>query len=100
MLNGVQQTVGANQKGLREYDIAIELIKAHVLNRLADAAASFAQMMVDSGTGLKEFESAMFGMLLLVGLQLLKKFGQMQTVTSLRSFLSTQASVSLSMPNS
>lgn len=77
----------------------IELIKAHVLNRLADAAASFAQMMIDSGTGLKEFESAMFGMLLQVGLQLLKKFGQMQTVTSLRSLLSTQASVSLSMPN-
>jgi hypothetical protein len=45
--------VGTNQKGLW-YDIAIELIKAHVLNRLADAAAPFVQVMVDSGTGLKK----------------------------------------------
>ena len=36
------------------------------------------QVMVDRGTGLKEFESATFGMLLRVGLQLLKRFGQMQ----------------------
>ncbi len=56
----------------------IELIKAHVLNRLADAAESFVQVMVDNGTGLKESESATFGMLLQVGLQLLKRFGQMQ----------------------
>ena len=56
----------------------IELIKAHVLNRLADAAAPFVQVMVDSGTGLKEFESATFGMLLQVGLQLLKRFIRMQ----------------------
>jgi hypothetical protein len=56
----------------------IELIKAHVLNRLADAAEPFVQVMVDNGTGLKEFESATFGMLLQVGLQLLKKFGKMQ----------------------
>ena len=34
--------------------------------------------MVDRGTGLKEFESATFGMLLRVGLQLLKRFGEMQ----------------------
>ncbi|MFN9039558.1 MAG: hypothetical protein ACK5YO_24880, partial [Planctomyces sp.] len=56
----------------------IELIKAHVLNRLADAAAPFVQVMVDSGTGLKEFESVTFGILLQVGLQLLKRFGQRQ----------------------
>jgi hypothetical protein len=53
------------------------LIKAHVLNRLADAAEPFVQVMVDRGTGLKEFESATFGMLLRVGLQLLKRFGEM-----------------------
>jgi hypothetical protein len=40
------------------------LIKAQVLNRLADAAEPFVQVMVDNGTGLKEFESATFGMLL------------------------------------
>ena len=34
----------------------IELIKAHVLNRLADAADPFVQVMVDNGTGLKECE--------------------------------------------
>jgi hypothetical protein len=56
----------------------IELIKAHVLNRLADAADPFLQVTVDNGTGLKEFASAAFGMLLQVGLQLLKRFGQMQ----------------------
>ena len=42
----------------------IELIKAHVLNRLADAAERFVQVMVDNGTGLKEFDSVTFGMLL------------------------------------
>ena len=42
----------------------IELIKAHVLNRLADAAEPFVLVMVDHGTGLKEFESVTFGMLL------------------------------------
>ena len=56
----------------------IELIKAHVLNRLADAAEPLVQVMFDNGTGLKEFESATFGMLLQVGLPLLKRFGQMQ----------------------
>ena len=56
----------------------LELIKAHVLNRLADAAEPLVQVMVDYGTGPKEFESATFGMLLQVGIQLLKRFGQMQ----------------------
>jgi hypothetical protein len=42
----------------------IELIKAHLLNRLADPAEPFVQVMVDNGTGLKEFESVTFGMLL------------------------------------
>ena len=41
----------------------IELIKAHVLNRLADAAEPFVQVMVDNGTGLQELESVTFGML-------------------------------------
>ena len=41
----------------------IELIKTHVLNRLADAAAPCVQVMVDSGTRLKDLESATFGML-------------------------------------
>ena len=40
------------------------MIKAHVLNRFADAAESFVQVMVDNRVGLKEFESATFGMLL------------------------------------
>ena len=57
----------------------IELIKAQVLNRLADAAEPFVQVMVDNGTGVKEFESATFGMLLKVGLQLVKRFGQIQS---------------------
>jgi hypothetical protein len=35
----------------------IELIKAHVLNRLADAAEPLGQVKVDNGTGLTEFES-------------------------------------------
>ena len=56
----------------------IEFIKVHVLICLADAADTFVQVMVDSGTGMKEFESVTFGMLLQVGLQLLKRFGQMQ----------------------
>jgi hypothetical protein len=56
----------------------IELIKARVLNRLADAAEPFVQVMFDNGTGLKGFESATFGMLLQVGLQLLKRCGRMQ----------------------
>ena len=34
--------------------------------------------MVDNGTGLNEFATATFGMLLQVGLQLRKRFGQMQ----------------------
>jgi hypothetical protein len=34
--------------------------------------------MVDNGTRLNEFESVTFGMLLQVGLQLLKRFGQRQ----------------------
>ena len=38
----------------------IELIKAHVLNRLADAADPSVQVRVDNGTGLKGFESATF----------------------------------------
>ena len=42
----------------------IELIKAHLLNRLADPAEPVVQVMVDNGTGLKEFESVKFGMLL------------------------------------
>ena len=42
----------------------IELIKAHLLNRLADPAEPFVQVIVENGTGLKEFESATFGMLL------------------------------------
>ncbi|MEY2725096.1 MAG: hypothetical protein RLZZ458_963 [Planctomycetota bacterium] len=37
------------------------------------------QVMVDNGTGVKEFESATFGMLLKVGLQLVKRFGQIQS---------------------
>ncbi|MEY2726678.1 MAG: hypothetical protein RLZZ458_2545 [Planctomycetota bacterium] len=41
----------------------IELIKAHVLNRLADAAEPFELVIVDNGTGLMEFESVTFGML-------------------------------------
>ena len=41
----------------------IELIKAHLLNRLADPAEPVVQVMVDNGTGLKEFESVTFGML-------------------------------------
>ena len=56
----------------------IELIPAHVLSRLADAAEPFVQVMVDHGTGLKEFESGTFSILLPVGLQLLNRFGQMQ----------------------
>jgi hypothetical protein len=39
----------------------IELIKALVRNRLADAAKPSVQLIVDNGTGLKEFESATFG---------------------------------------
>ena len=42
----------------------IKLIKAQVLNRLADPAEPFVQVIVENGTGLKEFESATFGMLL------------------------------------
>ena len=56
----------------------IELIPAHVLSRLADAAEPFVQVMVDHGTGLKEFESGTFSILLPVGLQLLNRFGQTQ----------------------
>ena len=52
MLNEVQQIVGASQKGIWECDIAIELIKTHVLNRLADAAEPFEQVMVDKGSQL------------------------------------------------
>ena len=36
----------------------IELIKAHVLNRLADAAEPLVQVIFENGMGLKEFESA------------------------------------------
>ncbi len=39
--------------------------------------------MFESGTGLKEFASATFGMLLQVGLQLLKRFGQQLSVHTL-----------------
>ena len=55
----------------------IELIKPQVLNRLADAAEPFVQLMVDNGTGLREFDPAVFSMLLQVGLSLLKRFRQM-----------------------
>jgi hypothetical protein len=37
--------------------LQIELIKAQVLNCLADAAERFVQVMVDNGRGLKEFEA-------------------------------------------
>ena len=39
----------------------IELIKAHVMNRLADAAEPLVQVIFENGTGLKKFESATFG---------------------------------------
>ena len=42
----------------------IDWIKARVLNRLADAAVPFVLLMVNNGTGLKEFNSVTFGMLL------------------------------------
>jgi hypothetical protein len=61
----------------------IELIKTQVLDRLADAADPLLQVMVDNGTGLKEFESATFGMLLQVGIQLLKRFGQQLSIDTL-----------------
>jgi hypothetical protein len=44
--------------------LQIELIKAHVMNRPADAAEPFFAGDDDNGTGPKEFESATFGMLL------------------------------------
>ena len=59
------------------------MIKAQVLNRLADAADPFVQVMVDIGTELKEFESAMFDILLQAGLQLLKRSGRQFSVDTL-----------------
>ena len=56
----------------------IEFVKEYVLNGLADAADPLVQVIVDIGTGLKDFESATSALLLLAGLQLLKRFGQMQ----------------------
>jgi hypothetical protein len=41
--------------------LQIELIKAHVLDRPADAADPLMQVIFENGTGLKEFESATLG---------------------------------------
>jgi hypothetical protein len=78
MLNGGNKPWEQTRKASGSMTSQVKLIKAHVLNCLADAADPLVQVMVDNGTGLKECDSATFGMLLQVGLQLLKRFGQMQ----------------------
>jgi hypothetical protein len=71
----------------------IELIKANVLNRRADAAEPFVLLMVDNGTVLKEFESVTFGMLLpLQPPTGSPRTGEAGSEASLRTFASDGAS--------